>query len=909
MNKLTALVSKKVGKKSQYEEIAEATYGAATTDKEALDGNDESIERERSNLSLPTAGNDRAANAMNISPSRMSSSTGTGFGQDIEETPPSLCLYLLRNAASVTIIILLTIICALSGERASTRGEAADLVEDKMTAGSIKWRPCQIYLDNDLEWNNKKQLLQTSLGDPSTHWGQVPCLVRKRKPSYSKFYEDQNWNWFGSSTFSSDKQEPIEYGQPSAQIRTNFGKKAHPNRQPIMGFGGAFTEATALNFMTLNKSGKDAIIELLFGKSGLGYTLGRVPMNSCDFSPKSYNFDDVEDDFTLEHFDNHVEHDVMSGMIGMMLQADGKVSDSWPDDRLDLFASPWSPPAWMKKPTQKDAWDAVHAVNMTNSPEPNCLREGTGPDSRYAKSWALYFSKFVSAYKSWGLNLFAVTVQNEPEFPAPWEACAYNPDNQAEFIANHLGPRLDEDHPDVKLLMFDHNKDHAVAWGETILDENNPASAYVDGTAIHWYAGGMDRLLDGALGQPNMHRFMSMLKYQNVSEDHLILGSEACHCPTTGYYGGDINVAWARAERYAHTILADLAAGSNGWVEWNLVLDSIGGPNHLGNLCDSPLLAVPYRAGGEHNISWLPDFEHTGYLNGPGTSRGDSRTREELNSMGMPAEYIDRGVIVQPMYYYMGHISRHVRPGSRAVPALVDQSNLGPNERTFREIVGNTSVAGGGVNDLARVGIELTLWPCEGSTRQVWEFSKDGRLQVFGHDWLGVPTASCVSKTPDKSFGGLALTTCDHLAASFDMSVIKEGGDSYNMILTNSIEKEAQICLIAKPLESNGGAYGPRGGAQVTLGECNGDAALFEFNKMTGELTSSLFENEGGDVCMTTGWPFLQVGGFIDRNEGKKTVVILNEASDNANYVLRGDEGDILMTSSIPGHSIQTLVL
>ncbi len=89
-----------------------------------------------------------------------------------------------------------------------------------------------------------------------------------------------------------------------------------------------------------------------------------------------------------------------------------------------------------------------------------------------------------------------------------------------------------------------------------------------------------------------MHRFMSMLKYQNVSEDHLILGSEACHCPTTGYYGGDINVAWARAERYAHTILADLAAGSNGWVEWNLVLDSIGGPNHLGNLCDSPLLAV-----------------------------------------------------------------------------------------------------------------------------------------------------------------------------------------------------------------------------------------------------------------------------------------------------------------------------
>ncbi len=84
---------------------------------------------------------------------------------------------------------------------------------------------------------------------------------------------------------------------------------------------------------------------------------------------------------------------------------------------------------------------------------------------------------------------------------------------------------------------------------------------------------------------------------------------------------------------------------------------------------------------------------------------------------------------------------------------------------------------------------------------------------------------------------------------------------------------------------------------------------MFGFNKTTGELTSSLFENDGGDVCVTTGWPFLQVGAFIDRNEGKKTVVILNEASDNANYVLRGGEGDILMTASIPSHSIQTLVL
>lgn len=74
-------------------------------------------------------------------------------------------------------------------------------------------------------------------------------------------------------------------------------------------------------------------------------------------------------------------------------------------------------------------------------------------------------------------------------------------------------------------------------------------------------------------------------------------------------------------------------------------------------MCDSPLLAVPYRAGGEHNITVLPSFEHADFPFGP--VDGDTRTREELNARGFPAEYLDKGIVVQPMFYYMGHISRH----------------------------------------------------------------------------------------------------------------------------------------------------------------------------------------------------------------------------------------------------------
>jgi len=709
-----------------------------------------------------------------------------------------------------------------------------------------------------------------------------------------------------------DGGNPVEYGMASAVINAQFQEIAHPKREPILGFGGAFTEATALNFMTLDSSGRNAVLDLLFGETGLGYSVGRVHMNSCDFSPGSYDFDNVTDDFELDHFDMTVEHDVMTGMVELMVRADDKLQVGWKGDKLNIMASPWSPPAWMKKPTWwelKHNPGAVHSSGMTGSAEPNCLREGTGPDSRYAAAWALYFSKFVNAYKAWGIDLYAVTVQNEPEFPAPWEACAYNSTNEGEFIANHLGPTLKRDHPDLKLLMFDHNKDHAPQWGADILDESNPAAKYVDGTAIHWYAGGMDRLLDGAVGMANMHRYTDLLKQLKVKDDHIFLGSEACHCPSTGYAGGDLSVGWYRAERYAHTILSDLAAGSNGWVEWNLLLDSIGGPNHLGNLCDAPLLAVPHRANGKHDVvDQLPDFEKTGLKYGGVI--GDRRTREELHAIGNPAEYLDRGVVVQPMYYYMGHISRHVRPGSRAVRALVDQPESSPGSRTFHDKKGPITIIGGGVNNLARNGVEVTLWPCEGSTRQEWKLNKDRQFEVYGHDWLGNPTKSCLGKEPDEAFEGLLLSDCTNpnVTATFTQIVVDEALNNSKFVVDNSeVAEEGENCLVIYPLKNNGGAYGPRGGAQVSIGKCDDPKAVWRFDEKLGEVVSSYFGDVGGDSCLTTGWPFLQVNAFVDKTGTNKTMIVLNEAADPANYILRGDEGEIILTNSIPAHSIQTV--
>lgn len=421
----------------------------------------------------------------------------------------------------------------------------------------------------------------------------------------------------------------------------------------------------------------------------------------------------------------------------------------------------------------------------------------------------------------------------------------------------------------------------------------------------------MDRLLDGALGIPNMHRLQDNLKKYGVKKDHIVFGSEACHCPTTGYAGGSIDIYWARAERYAHTILADLAAGSNGWVEWNLILDGIGGPNHLGNLCESTILAVPHRAvDADPNMLPLPDFEKDGPMGNH--SVGDGRTREELNALGFPAKYLDIGVAVQPIYFYMGHISRYVRPGSVAVTGLV-QENLG-DHKIFRPA--GSVVAGGGENDLARRGIEITLWPCEGSTRQQfkWNIDYKKRVEVYGHDWLGKPTKSCFGRMEDKDLKGLRLIDCkDSKAGSFEALPI-HGDDEGRFIirLLNPPNRRRELCLVIRELRNGGGAYGARGGAQVTLGSCGAESAKWFMDPSTGEISSIYFADEDNQntVCMTTGWPFLQMGAFLTpkSEDSPKTVVILNEANEAANFALK-DADTVILTASIPPRTIQTVLV
>lgn len=439
----------------------------------------------------------------------------------------------------------------------------------------------------------------------------------------SKKYQTQQWSDFECLATAEDDILPgkdaaniiIELPRaPPAPSPSKDGPIRSSEYQTILGFGGSITEATALNWKSLGAIARDAVLELLYGESGLGYTLGRVPMGSCDFSVSSYNFAE-EEDLTLQSFDRDIKRDVDNGMVDMIKLARYVAAHSWEGvgdtfDSIHLVASPWSPPAWMKRPLSTDKFDAFHASTMERTAVPECLREGTAPNSLYAIAWARYFSEFLSAYSRHGIDFWAVTVQSDPLSLLDSEACAHDMTTEKEFVVSHLGPVLEKDHPEIKILAYDTNKDRCLDFMEHFWDVGSSlgsgnkthvgSTRFVDGVALHWYSRS-HHSLDGGEGTPNMHRLKALASSQvpmkNASsritkksdrtlrrkgrrisildlvdsEGPILLDSEASHCEPTGYAIGDLNVSWQRAERNAHAILSQFAAGSNGWIEWNMM--------------------------------------------------------------------------------------------------------------------------------------------------------------------------------------------------------------------------------------------------------------------------------------------------------------------------------------------------
>ena len=311
--------------------------------------------------------------------------------------------------------------------------------------------------------------------------------------------------------------------------------------QRMLGFGGAFTEAAAYTFFRMSEANQAAILNAYFDcQSGLRYNLGRVHINSCDFSLENYTYVDVDDE-SLDSFCIDRERRYVIPMIHRAHAVRGA--------SVSLLASPWSPPAWMK----------------TN----NSMNHGGSLKPKYADAWARYYVKYLEAMDKEGLDVFAISVQNEPAATQTWDSCVYSAEEERDFVKKHLGPTLKQSpYRDTNIIVWDHNRDILVERADTVLKDKE-ANAYVWGTGVHWYVS---------------EAFENLTTLHERYPDKHILFTEGC------IEGGVRLNDFTTAERYARNMIGDIANHCEGYIDWNLVLDENGGPNHVGNYCDAPII-------------------------------------------------------------------------------------------------------------------------------------------------------------------------------------------------------------------------------------------------------------------------------------------------------------------------------
>lgn len=366
----------------------------------------------------------------------------------------------------------------------------------------------------------------------------------------------------GYSMYQSDitgKRLLHSYGSATKQARgLEVLVNLNTTFQSIIGFGGAFTDAAGINIQSLSASTQRNLLASYYSTEGIEYTLGRIPMASCDFSTHPYSYDDNNGDFNLTKFSLTEEDKKFKIPIIQAVMRTYKRN-------LTLFASPWSAPAWMK--TNK---------NMTGKGA--LVGEPGGP---YFKTWAMYFVKFLKAYAKEGIPIWGVTGQNEPTdgffTNFSFQAMGWTPEMQRDFIVKDLGPALQQNSlGHVKIMILDDSRLQLPYWAEQVFSSEE-ARKYVSGVAVHWY----EDFITPAGALSSTHK-----KFP----EKFLLATEAC----SGSMPWDIPKvslgSWKRGEDYAHDIIQDLNNFVSGWTDWNIALNMEGGPNWVKNFVDSPVI-------------------------------------------------------------------------------------------------------------------------------------------------------------------------------------------------------------------------------------------------------------------------------------------------------------------------------
>lgn len=412
-----------------------------------------------------------------------------------------------------------------------------------------------------------------------------------------------------------DVVEPIVFHQGVADGAVVVNPKVA--KQAIEGFGASLTESTAFVLACLTPEQRHQVLEEFFGTDGANFSAARTVVGASDFTVEGhYSFDDVAGDTALQHFSLDVHKDGFPidkypqikdpdfDVYQLICEVNVIKSRNPHHNEWRLIASPWTAPAWMK--------DNGMFYDKQN-------RYGGALLPQYYQTYANYYLKFLQAYRDSGVEFWAITPENEPMGnDGSWESMHLSPADEALLIGKYLGPTLyDNMFGSVKILCFDQNTFEAYPYTTAVYGDS-AAEHFTAGTALHWYGSTVscfpetldslhnanpDKLLlhtEGCIDNLGLDGWPGVTDMEGYKESDWFNNDDFWWTPsaTDWAYSTPFWPEWhpkyAPVHRYAQYIIDGINHWLTGFVDWNMVLDSVGGPCHVGNYCGAQLM-VDYQ--------------------------------------------------------------------------------------------------------------------------------------------------------------------------------------------------------------------------------------------------------------------------------------------------------------------------
>ncbi|BDD01997.1 glycoside hydrolase family 30 protein [Persicobacter psychrovividus] len=307
--------------------------------------------------------------------------------------------------------------------------------------------------------------------------------------------------------------------------------------QEIHGFGGSFNALGYKALTILPEEEQQKVMADLFSDEGTAFNLCRMPLGANDFSERWYSFDEVNQDFDLKHF--NIEED-KKNLIPYI-----KFAKKYAPE-LQVWASPWSPPMWMKHNRHYGGratnmqWGPLYGDNM----EEIFANNRFIMEDRYLTTYANYFSKFISSYQQEGIEIYSVQPQNEVQANQFFPSCVWTPQDLHRFTEEYLIPTLSEDHPEVSVLYGTLNMD-SVEYVDVLM-KNSKAQ----GIGVQW---------DG----------IESIEYIKNNYPNIEIMQTESEC------NNGLN-NWFTAEHTFDLLYTSFKQGANSYMYWNMILDDLG---------------------------------------------------------------------------------------------------------------------------------------------------------------------------------------------------------------------------------------------------------------------------------------------------------------------------------------------